>query len=79
MYDAGSDDLDVSQSLWLPYKSKLGEGQGTFNDDPQTTEGASWQYRDGLTQKTFWLGAGENSVSSSGGSWHEEVYAFSII
>ena len=76
MYDAGSDDLDVSQSLWAyPISQSWVEGQGTFNDDPQTTEGASWQYRDGLTQKTFWLGAGENSVSSSGGAWHEEVYA----
>ena len=76
MYDAGSDDLDVSQSLWAyPISQSWVEGQGTFNDDPQTTEGASWQYRDGLTQKTFWLGAGENNVSSSGGAWHEEVYA----
>lgn len=76
MYDAGSDDLDVSQSLWAyPISQSWVEGQGTFNDDPQTTEGASWQYRDGLTQKTFWLGAGEASVSSSGGAWHEEVYA----
>ena len=76
LYDAGSDDLDVSQSLWAyPISQSWVEGQGTFNDDPQTTEGASWQYRDGLTQKTFWLGAGEASVSSSGGAWHEEVYA----
>ena len=76
MYDAGSENLDVSQSLWAyPISQSWVEGQGTFNDDPQTTEGASWQYRDGLTQKTFWLGAGEASVSSSGGAWHEEVYA----
>ena len=76
LYDAGSENLDVSQSLWAyPISQSWVEGQGTFNDDPQTTEGASWQYRDGLTQKTFWLGAGESSVSSSGGAWHEEVYA----
>ena len=76
LYDAGSENLDVSQSLWAyPISQSWVEGQGTFNDDPQTTEGASWQYRDGLTQKTFWLGASENSVSSSGGAWHEEVYA----
>ena len=76
MYDAGSENLNTSQSLWAyPISQSWVEGQGTFNDDPQTTEGASWQYRDGLTQKTFWLGAGEASVSSSGGAWHEEVYA----
>ena len=76
MYDAGSEALDVSQSLWAyPISQSWVEGQGTFNDDPQTTEGASWQYKDGQTQKTFWLGAGQNSVSSSGGAWHDEVYA----
>ena len=76
LYDAGSENLDVSQSLFAyPISQSWVEGQGTFNDNPKTTEGASWQYRDGLTQKTYWLGAGQNSVSASGGAWHDDVYA----
>ena len=52
MYDAGSENLDTSQSLWAyPISQSWVEGQGTFNDNPQTLEGASWKYRDGITQK----------------------------
>jgi hypothetical protein len=76
LYDAGSEELNTSQSLWAyPISQSWVEGQGTFSDSPITTEGASWQYRDGQNQKTYWLGAGENSVSASGGAWHTEVYA----
>ena len=76
LYDAGSENLDVSQSLWAyPISQSWVEGQGTFNDSPITTEGASWQYRDGQTQKSYWLGAGQTNVSSSGGAWHTDVYA----
>ena len=58
MYDAGSENLDTSQSLWAyPISQSWVEGQGTFNDNPQT-EGASWNFRDGITQKTYWLGSG---------------------
>ena len=76
MYDAGSEELSTSQSLWAyPVSQSWVEGQGTFSDNPKTTEGASWNFRDGLTQKTYWLSGSEAAASSSGGSWHEEVYA----
>jgi len=76
LYDAGSEELNTSQSLFAyPISQSWVEGQGTFNDEPITTEGASWQYRDGQNQRSYWLGAGQSSVSSSGGAWHENVYA----
>jgi len=73
MYDAGSEELNTSQSLFAyPISQSWVEGQGTFSDSPITTEGASWQYRDGQVQKTAWSGsAGEEQ----GGAWHVDVYA----
>jgi len=73
MYDAGSEELNTSQSLFAyPISQSWVEGQGTFSDSPITTEGASWQYRDSQILKTAWSGsAGEEQ----GGAWHEEVYA----
>jgi len=76
MYDAMSENLTTSQSLYAyPISGSWLEGDGTFSDDPQTTEGASWQYRDGETQRTYWLASGSNvlggetSISASGGAW----------
>ena len=40
-------------------------GDGTYHDDPQTTEGVSWRYRDGETAATQWI-SGSNRV---GGTW----------
>jgi hypothetical protein len=73
LYDAGSEELNTSQSLFAyPISQSWVEGQGTFSDSPITTEGASWQYRDSQILKTAWSGsAGEEQ----GGAWHEEVYA----
>ena len=73
MYDAGSEELNTSQSLFAyPISQSWVEGQGTFSDSPITTEGASWQYRDGQILKTAWSGsAGEEQ----GGAWHVDVYA----
>jgi len=73
LYDAGSEALKVSQSLFAyPVSQSWVEGQGTFNDTPATTEGASWQYRDGQNLKTPWSGSATELI---GGGWHEEVYA----
>ena len=73
MYDAGSEELNTSQSLWAyPISQSWVEGQGTFSDSPITTEGASWQYRDGQILKTAWSGS---VGQEQGGAWHEEVYA----
>ncbi len=76
LYDAGSENLSTSQSLWAyPISQSWVEGQGTFSDSPVTTDGASWQYRDDSTQRTYWLADGATNVSSSGGSWQTTVYA----
>tara|TARA_Y100001963_G_scaffold35446_1_gene49399 strand:- start:2503 stop:3639 length:1137 start_codon:yes stop_codon:yes gene_type:complete len=76
LYDAGSENLSTSQSLWAyPVSQSWVEGQGTFSDSPATTNGASWQYRDDSTQRTYWLADGATNVSSSGGSWQTAVYA----
>ena len=72
MYDANSQNLSTSQSLYAyPISGSWLEGQGTAHDDPITKEGASWKYRDGLTQKTFWSGSsGENE----GGAWYTSSF-----
>jgi len=73
LYDAGSEELNTSQSLFAyPISQSWVEGQGTFSDSPVTTEGASWQYRDGQILKTAWSGS---AGQEQGGAWHEEVYA----
>ena len=72
MYDANSQNLSTSQSLFAyPISQSWQEGQGTFSDDPITTEGASWEFRDGQTQSTRW----SSTVSASGGTWFTEVYS----
>ena len=73
LYDAGSEELNASQSLFAyPISQSWVEGQGTFSDSPITTEGASWQYRDGQILKTAWSGS---TGEEQGGAWHKEVYA----
>tara|TARA_R100001377_G_scaffold84611_1_gene68559 strand:+ start:464 stop:1591 length:1128 start_codon:yes stop_codon:yes gene_type:complete len=73
MYDANSQNLTTSQELYAyPISSSWVEGEGTSADSPITTEGASWKYRDGLTNKSFWSGS---ATEFEGGAWYSEVYA----
>ncbi len=73
MYDANSQNLSVSQSLYAyPISGSWFEGQGTAADSPIEQEGASWDYRDGATQKTPWSGSATEFV---GGGWYTPVYA----
>ena len=66
LYDAGSTDLPSTQTLYAYAVSQSWEmGDGTYHDDPQTTEGVSWRYRDGETAATQWI-SGSNRV---GGTW----------
>ena len=56
MYDANSQNLSTSQSLYAyPISQSWQEGQGFLHDDPSTDEGASWNFKDGATQTTYWL------------------------
>ena len=76
MYDANSQNLSTSQSLYAyPVSQSWQEGQGFLHDSPSTDEGASWNFKDGATQKSYWLTGSHAQVSSSGGAWFSEVYA----
>ena len=71
MYDANPTNLNYSQSLYAyPVSQSWVVGQGFFSDDPATQEGASWAYRDGITEKTNWV-----SGSETGGTWYTASYA----
>ena len=50
----------VSGGAWI-------EGDGRSYDNPTTTEGASWNFRDGATVSTLW----KKPISASGGLWYE--------
>ena len=65
LYDANSHNLSTSQSLYAyPVSESWTMGDGRSYDNPITTEGASWKYRDGETDGSIW-----GEVSSSGGTW----------
>ena len=72
LYDANPAELSTSQSLYAyPISgSWVHEGEGFKADDPITTDGASWYYRDNADTKTYWTG----SITGSGGTWHTDVY-----
>ena len=73
MYDANSQNLTTSQELYAyPVSSSWVEGEGTFSDSPSTLDGASWKYRDGNTNKSFWSGSANEP---EGGAWFSDYYA----
>ena len=66
LFDAKPSALSVSQSLFAyPVSGSWTMGQGRLDDNPQTTEGCSFNFRDGATVGTNWI----PGVSGSGGSW----------
>mgnify|MGYP003635702483 FL=1 len=77
MYDANSQNLSTSQSLYAYATSGSWlEGQGTAGDTPVDGEGASWKYRDGLTLASAWSGSAqysgsvvETTAETEGGAW----------
>jgi hypothetical protein len=67
LYDANSNNLATSQSLYAyPTSGSWVMGDGHSYDNPVTTEGCSWYYKDGGTDRTQW----EPAVSASGGTWY---------
>jgi len=67
LYDANPTNLSYSQSLYAyPVSQSWVSGEGFFADNPITTEGASWRYRDGANVATQWTG----SITGSGGTWY---------
>ena len=72
LYDANPVDLSYSQSLWAyPVSQSWVVGEGYDGDNPITSEGASWNFRDGFNQASQWTG----SMTASGGTWFDDVYA----
>lgn len=66
LYDAGSEGLPRTHTLYAyPVSQSWSVGQGTFHDDPQTTEGCSWRFRTGETTADQWVSGSNNT----GGTW----------
>ena len=66
LFDAKPQSLSVSQSLYAyPVSGSWVMGQGRVDDNPLTTEGCSWNFRDGRTVSTLW----RPPISASGGNW----------
>lgn len=64
MYDAGSQELQRDQLLYAyPVSQSWVEGSGKMSDDPQTSDGVSWQYRDQYS------GSQWHSGSADGTQW----------
>jgi hypothetical protein len=72
LYDANSKELTTSQSLFAyPVSQSWVQGDGRFFDQPATTEGCSWRYRDGETTGTQWISGSNNT----GGTWFNQYEA----
>ena len=68
LFDANPTALATSQSIFAyPISGSWIEGDGRSYDNPTTTEGASWNFRDGATVSTLW----RRPISASGGLWFE--------
>jgi len=68
LYDAGSDNLSTSQSIYAyPVSQSWNMGRGKVGYDPLETEGVSWAYRTGANEENYWTNAG---VKDTGGAWH---------
>jgi len=66
LFEANSTNLNTTQSLYsYPVSGSWTMGGGRLDDNPLTTEGCSWNFRDGSTQSTLW----RPPITASGGSW----------
>jgi len=82
MYDANSENLSTTQSLYAyPISGSWLEGQGTVHDNPGDSEGASWKYRDGVTLAGAWSGSAqysgsvaETTAETEGGAWYTSSF-----
>jgi hypothetical protein len=67
LYDAGSEELKVEQSLNVYMVSgSWTQGSGLSVSNPAITDGASWSTRDGINQ---WKSGSANAPETMGGSW----------
>ena len=66
LFDAKPSELATSQSIYAyPVSQSWVLGDGRSYDNPVTTEGCSWTFRDGLIGGLLW----EGQVSKSGATW----------
>ena len=66
LFDAKPTELITSQSLYAyPVSGSWTMGDGRSYDNPITTDGCSWTFRDGKLDGKLW-----SKVSASGGNWH---------
>ena len=76
-------DLPISYSLAAyPVSESWDNGTGTSDDDPITTNGASWYYRDSKVQGSSWQTSsfittttGSWQTNPGGGTWYTSSYA----
>ena len=67
LFEANSTNLNTTQSLYAyPVSGSWVMGGGRLDDNPITTEGCSFNFRDGKTQSTLW----RPPITASGGNWH---------
>ena len=60
LFEANSTNLNTTQSLYAyPVSGSWTMGDGRSYDNPITTEGCSWKYRDGFCCFWFWRGCWE--------------------
>ena len=66
LYDAGSEALNTSQSLYgYPVSQSWDMGSGRLGSTPGIEDGAGWRWKDNSTLRTQW-----NIKSGSGGTWY---------
>ena len=66
LFEANSTNLNTTQSLYAyPVSGSWTMGGGRLDDNPITTEGCSWNFRDGKAPSRLWL----PPVTASGGNW----------
>ena len=66
LFEANSTNLNTTQSLYAyPVSGSWTMGGGRLDDNPITTEGCSWNFRDGKATSRLWL----PPVTASGGNW----------
>jgi len=78
-----SSDLPISYSLVsYPVSQSWDNGTGNYNDDPETTNGVSWHYRDAKSIGTSWQTSSYATYTTAswvtnpgGGSWYTSSYA----
>ena len=72
LYDANSDSLNVTQSLYAyPISQSWTNGSGKVDSNPIIEDGASWKWKDNGTLRSQWHArADTTAISESGGAWY---------